>query len=247
MINKIDKFRLIVSSCKQARDNMAEDEALLKNFCENDMPILRLYSWKENSITIGISQKIEEYTNLQSKENKIAKRVTGGGVLFHGHDVSYSLIIPTKVLNTLSVKESYEEICTFLINFYKKLGLSVCYAKDSKDITLSKSEYCQVGFEAYDIIANGKKIGGNAQRRSKKAIFQHGSIPVRFTKSNTFDERIGITLENLNINLEFDGVIENLSESFSTTFDVELIESKLTNKEIELKNSLLKEKYDKTC
>ena len=130
---------------------------------------------------MGVSQdlsKIPKEINIQEYKHNFSKRMTGGGVLFHGHDISYSLIIPNSFMKELSVKQSYEKICTFLLEFYKELDLNVMYAKDDMNTILSKSAFCQVGFEAYDILANGKKIGGNAQRRAKKAIFQHGSIPL---------------------------------------------------------------------
>ncbi len=41
---------------------MATDEALLKTYTNNDLPILRLYTWDKDSLTIGISQDIDTYT-----------------------------------------------------------------------------------------------------------------------------------------------------------------------------------------
>jgi len=237
-------FRLIVSKQGSSKENMATDESLLKNFENDDLPILRLYTWDENSSTIGISQNIESYDFLENQKEKVAKRITGGGILFHGHDISYSLIIPTHILSTLSIKKSYEYICQFILNFYKNLDLDVCYAKDNEKIKLSKSEFCQVGFEAYDILVNGQKIGGNAQRRTKKAIFQHGSIPLVATKGNSFDEKLGISLEDIGIKLNSQDAINQIIDAFRTTFNVTLKEEKLTNDEIDLKNNLLKEKYD---
>lgn len=244
MIDQKSKFRVIVSSQNSAKENMATDEALLKSFKENDFPIFRLYTWEKESLTIGISQDISDYSFLSKKEDKTAKRITGGGILFHGHDLSYSLVIPTHLLSDFNIKESYENICSFILEFYRKLNLNVCYAKDNKNITLSKSEYCQVGFEAYDILVNGQKIGGNAQRRTKKAIFQHGSIPIISTKTNSIDEKIGLSLEDIDVKIEFYEAIELMIEAFNDSFEVELIKSELTIEEENLKNSLLKEKYD---
>jgi len=244
LIDQKSKFRVIVTEEKSSKENMAIDETLLKSFNKDDSAILRLYTWHKDSLTIGVSQDVNSYSFLDDKKEKIAKRITGGGVLFHGHDLSYSLVIPTPLLEGYNIKESYELICTFILEFYKKLGLEVCYAKDDINVQLSKSEYCQVGFEAYDILANGQKIGGNAQRRTKKAIFQHGSIPVKASKGNTFDERIGLSLEDINVEIEFKEAIELMIESFRDSFEVDLVTSELTSDEEELKNNLLKEKYD---
>ncbi len=236
------KFRVINSSKASAKINMATDDALLSCFEKNNLPILRVYYW-DKSFTVGISQDVSAYSFKEEYNENFAKRITGGGVLFHGHDISYSLVIPTTLLEGLNIKESYEFICRFIINFYRKLNLDARYAKDIEEISLSKSEFCQVGFEAYDIIANGKKIGGNAQRRTKKAIFQHGSIPLK-NLSGKYDEKIGTTLEDFNINLEYEKASVLLIEAFNETFNVELIQSELTEEENIKKNELLKDKYD---
>lgn len=220
---------------------MAIDDALLSNYQDNNSAILRLYTWKKNSLTIGVSQNFSNYTFIENPNEIGAKRITGGGILFHGHDLSYSLVIPTEILKNFSIKQSYENICSFILKFYKYLGLNVCYAKDDENIQLSKSEYCQVGFEAYDILVNGKKIGGNAQRRTKKAIFQHGSIPINRTKN---DEKFGNSLEDVNINLTFEEATKLLIASFEDTFNVELEYSTLTEQEEKTKALLLKDKYD---
>lgn len=241
MIDTKSKFRIIISNEKSAKENMAIDESLLKNYKQGDYPILRLYTWNKNSVTIGISQNFETYPFIENPNENAAKRITGGGILFHGHDVSYSIIIPSEILKDLSIKKSYEKICQFILRFYENLDLNVCFAKDDENIILSKSEFCQVGFEAYDILVNSKKIGGNAQRRTKKAIFQHGSIPVFKPKE---DEMFGNSLEDINIDISFKETITRLIESFKESFNVEIEISELTKDEEETKKSLLKDKYD---
>ena len=195
----LNNFTFIDSGCLSAKENMQIDEELISSFKTTDKPILRLYSWHENSCTIGISQNFEDIPQLEKYKNTYAKRMTGGGVLFHGNDISYSLVMPTSMMKGLSVKQSYEKICSFLLEFYKSLGLRAMYAKDDDNIVLSKSNYCQVGFEPYDIVIDGKKIGGNAQRRKKDVIFQHGSIPL-FKSEN--DE--SYSLEDFGVDVSFE-------------------------------------------
>lgn len=243
MIHKKSYFRVIQDESLSAKENMAIDDALLSSYQENDEAILRLYSW-ENSFTIGVSQKFDSYPITSVYKGNYAKRITGGGVLFHGHDLSYSLVIPTSLLEGFNIKESYEKICSFLLKFYEKLGLDAKYVKDFEEMELSKNEYCQVGFEAYDILVNGKKIGGNAQRRTKKAIFQHGSIPIFRNDDESLNGKIGYTLEDFNIKLDYKKVKRLLIESFQETFDIELKHSKMNEIEENKKKLLLKEKYD---
>ena len=220
-------FRLIRSGSLSARENMAIDKALFENFSQ---PVLRLYSW-EKSFTFGISadiSKLKDKKELLSYEGNYAKRMTGGGILFHGNDISYALLIPTLYMGKLNVKQSYEKICLFLLNFYKSLGFNPIYAKDDTSIDKSKNEFCQLGFEDYDILIQAKKMGGNAQRRSRDIIFQHGSIGL----FNLDDEaHTGNSLKDLGIELSYEEASEKLIQSFEETFDVILEDSILNEKE----------------
>jgi len=210
-------FALLASQRLSAKENMRIDKELFDGFNSLSTPIFRVYEW-EASFTYGFSQKINTIKNLEhlNRYNQNhAQRLTGGGILFHGNDISYSLVIPTSFVENLSVKQSYELLCSFLLAFYKSLGLNPSYAKDLEDINLSKSDYCQEGFEPYDILVDGKKIGGNAQRRSKDTIFQHGSICV---DNSVYS--IGNSLEDLGVKISFKRARELLTESFSNTFNV---------------------------
>ncbi|MFX4154067.1 lipoate--protein ligase family protein [Aliarcobacter butzleri] len=226
---------MIISQNLSSNDNTNIDKALFKAFENGSLPILRLYSWQK-SVTFGAGQNPSDYENLLKEyKNNFSKRITGGGVLFHGHDISYSLVLPSTFIDNRSVKETYELICSFILEFYSNLGLKASFAKDIKSIVLSKSPFCQVGFEAYDIIVNGRKIGGNAQKRAKNVIFQHGSIPIKSIKN---DEKYGASLEDFSINLDFDEAINKLKEAFEKTFNAQLLESQLNEKELNIYNEL---------
>ena len=246
MLNTNMKFRLILSHIQNAKINMATDDALVSSFEKEDLPILRIYFW-EKSFTMGISQKISNYIDLiKQTNNNYAKRITGGGVLHHGHDISYSLVLPSSYMKNMSVKQSYEKICTFILEFYKNLGLKATYAKDEADIKLSKNEFCQIGFEPYDILINGKKIGGNAQKRTKKVIFQHGSIPLRKIDHENINKNLYMTssLDQLNIDLSNEEAQENIIKAFQKVFCIQFEESSLNKKEKESLTLLLKDNYD---
>lgn len=219
MLNSATKktFALLTSEKLSAKDNMRIDKGMFESFKASGLPRFRVYEWEE-SFTYGVSQKIEALkndTHLKKYDDNHAQRMTGGGILFHGNDVSYSLAIPTSYVKNLSVKQSYELICGFLMEFYKKLGLDPVYAKDLEEINLSKSHYCQEGFEPYDILVDGKKIGGNAQRRSKDAIFQHGSITVDNSAYS-----MGSSLEDLGVKIDYKEAKELLLVSFAQSFNV---------------------------
>lgn len=233
-----NKFRLIITQNLNSNSNSNIDKALFKSFKNDSIPVLRLYTW-EDCVTLGAGQKLDDYEKLQnSYKNNISKRLTGGGVLFHGHDISYTILVNPNMIENKDVKETYFLICQFLLKFYEDLGLKADFAKDNKDIVLSKSPFCQVGFEAYDIIINNRKIGGNAQKRAKNCILQHGSIPL-YTKQK--DELFGNSLEDFGINLSFEDAKDRLIKAFKTTFNVEFVEDKLNKEELEILDSLNKD------
>ncbi|MDX3959971.1 lipoate--protein ligase family protein [Aliarcobacter skirrowii] len=233
-----NKFRLIITQNFSSSINSNIDKALFKSFKNDSIPVLRLYTW-EDCVTLGAGQKLDDYEKLQtSYKNNISKRLTGGGVLFHGHDISYTILVNPNMIENKDVKETYFLICQFLLKFYEDLGLKADFAKDNKDIVLSKSPFCQVGFEAYDIIINNKKIGGNAQKRAKNCILQHGSIPL-YTKQK--DELFGNSLDDFGISLSFEDAKDRLIKAFKTTFNVEFFEDELNKEELEILDSLNKD------
>jgi len=164
---------------------MALDEKIFLRYMEDGIPALRAYSWAAPSITYGISQQPEGEINLKQCHRdgvQIAQRITGGGVLFHHHEITYSLVCSKEDIGEdKKVFVSYRQICAFLIYFYKSLGLKASFALEA-DGFKNKSlphKLCSAAHEKFDIVIGGRKIGGNAQKRSRQAIFQHGSIPLR--------------------------------------------------------------------
>ena len=169
---------------ESAAYNMALDEKIFYRYMEDGIPVLRVYSWQSPSITIGISQQLESGINLKQCNLDgvaIAQRITGGGVLFHDHEITYSLVCSKDdVGEEREVFVSYRQICAFLIYFYKSLGLNACFALEADDFKNKSLSHklCSAAHEKFDIVIGGRKIGGNAQKRRRQVIFQHGSIPL---------------------------------------------------------------------
>jgi len=179
-------FRLIRSPANSADYNMALDEKIFQRYLEDGIGILRLYRWQSPSFTYGFSQEPQKLINLAHCANDgvgVAKRITGGGVLFHDDEITYSFACSKADVNEpQGIFVSYRNLCAFIMRFYKSLGLAPVFALEAADYksqSAASSEICSIGHEKYDIVINGKKIGGNAQKRKRQVIFQHGSIPCR--------------------------------------------------------------------
>jgi len=180
-------WRFIDTGPLPGAENMAIDEALLACFDpEKSMPVLRLYGWSPPAFSYGRFQQPEEIFDLarcRAAGVQVVRRITGGGVIYHADELTYSLVCPTDFIPAArSVKETFFFLTSFLISFYKKLGLPACHAVEhyGGDRRFGeRTPLCFAGIESCDILINGRKIGGNAQRRLKQVIFQHGSIPLR--------------------------------------------------------------------
>ncbi len=246
------EWRYIENSSGSAAWNMAVDEALLRSFKEDDRPILRLYQWEEPTLSFGrfsYPKEMIEWDWLQKKKIPYVRRVTGGGILVHGGDISYSLIVPRSFVKNRGVKESYRYLCGFLIRLYKILGIDAAFACDLK-VTEKHSDICLAGTEAYDILTSGRKIGGNAQRHTRQALLQHGTVPLILTRElfeMLFLENSGLaeaaTLEDLGIDISYHTLTESLKEAFKDTFDATLYCEGLRKDELSLAQTLLDDKY----
>ena len=165
---------------------MANDEALLRSFDPiTSRPVLRLYGWNPPALSLGRFQKAAEVLDLElcrADGVAVVRRVTGGGVIYHADELTYSLVCaPSQIPPASSIKDSFRVLTGFLLAFYRRLGLDAVYAVDAAPEGTrlgGRTAFCFAGRESFDILANGRKIGGNAQRRLKGIIFQHGSIPL---------------------------------------------------------------------
>ncbi len=249
---QINKWRLIDTGFANASYNMAVDEMLLNEFDNSDMPVLRLYEWKD-SLSFGRFSSIKKSVDLDlidARNISYSRRMSGGGILVHGGDISYSLIVPKKNLKDTNVRESYRYLCSFLINFYKKLSLDATFAQDA-NLKISKSNICMASNEPYDITVDSKKIGGNAQRYTKNMILQHGSIPLKQNDDifkDIFLEDIIVsdilTLDKLGIYIDTKKIKCLLIEAFKESFEVEFIKKQLSTLELKKVYGLQKQKYD---
>lgn len=182
----MDSFlRLIRTQPLDGYMNMALDEALFISSIASPSPAItaRLYEWRPAAFSFGVSQKISDIFDVGQCRKKgigCVRRMTGGGIIFHDDEITYSIIVPEAVpVQRRPVPESFRALCAFLIVFYRKLGLKAHFAVDEpyKGAFGAHTAFCLAGREKYDILIDGKKIGGNAQKRVRGHIFQHGSIP----------------------------------------------------------------------
>ena len=250
----MDKWRFIDTGTASAQWNMAVDEALLTAFGEEDLPIFRLYRWEEPSLSFGrFSQPMEtvDMQRIRTENIPYARRITGGGILVHGDDISYSMVVPRSFVRERGVRQSYRELCGFLIALYEQLGANAAFAHDLQ-LPESQSPICLAGTEAYDIMISSRKIGGNAQRHTQHAMLQHGTIPLGIDREyfeTLFLRDAGLsqaaTLKEIDSALTETILTEKIIKAFGETFGTILTEESLNAEEQKLAQHLFDEKYNR--
>ena len=179
-------WRLIDTGPLDGPANMAVDEALLACFDPaSAAPALRVYGWDPPAFSIGRFQDAGQVLDLEKCRQagiRVVRRITGGGMIYHAEELTYAIVCaPRHLPPAQSVKDSFRVLTSFILHFYGKLGLAARYAVDhypSGTRLGERTPLCFAGRETYDILVEGRKIGGNAQRRLRNVIFQHGSIPL---------------------------------------------------------------------
>ncbi len=243
-------FRLIKTGSLDAYRNMAFDEAVFLESCRTGIPVLRIYGWQAPSVSIGCSQMYSFDWHIPATL-PVVRRMTGGGLLVHGNEITYSLMCAQADFGLpSSIPQSYKAICSFLIRFYEGLGLNASFAIDAADFSIRNKEgytWCCASHEKYDILIAGKKIGGNAQKRKGTFLFQHGSIPLRpVFEGPSFGNSVpsGCALSDLIEHVPPTDTLEDaLADSFCRTFDVACDPDSLHADETALYEELLEIKY----
>lgn len=238
---------------------MALDEALLGSFEQCSSPILRLYGWLPAALSLGRFQKLDDVLDPErclADGVPIVRRITGGGMIYHADELTYSIICtPAQIPETNSIKDSFRILTGFLLQFYRNLGLNAHYAVDVCDAGEKLGErthFCFAGKESFDILVNGRKIGGNAQRRLKQTIFQHGSVPIldRVADGIVYLRQRPSDLQKRVTCLTAEGIVPDitflksvLKASFCSNLDTLLQETGPTDQEQHLADCLLRKKY----
>jgi len=165
---------LLLNSGKcAAAFNMALDEALLDAVSRMGKPVLRFYGWAEPAATFGYFQKfsdVEQATHLRP----LIRRPTGGGIVPHDADWTYSAVFPPgHEWHSLKAEESYRRIHDWLRLAFVELKVKTELAPCCKKTLPGR---CFAGHEKFDLLWHGKKIAGAAQRRNKLGLLVQGSM-----------------------------------------------------------------------
>ncbi len=174
-------------SSRSAAMHMAIDEALLESA---RLPTIRFYRWDHPALSFGYFGRFADVDQYRSDRDLI-RRWTGGGIVFHGEDLTYSIVIPASdPAFCESSKSIYEKVhralCEALIEQGERAELSVAAAvydrrKPSSPETTAVTDRrygdnCFANPVRADVLLDGQKIAGAAQRRTTRGLLHQGSI-----------------------------------------------------------------------
>jgi lipoate-protein ligase A len=179
--------------------NMAIDEALLETAV---VPTIRFYRWRSPALSFGYFGKFSD-VEIYAAERDLVRRWTGGGIVFHRVDLTYSIVIPASdpVFDESSIA-IYEKIHRALCGALAADGqdaelasvAALCERRKSRkgDLQIAQrrtrdrrsleTAICDRGYNCFanpvraDVMMDGRKIAGAAQRRTRRGLLQQGSI-----------------------------------------------------------------------
>ncbi len=200
----IDKLKLYRGQSFDPFFNLAVEEYLLQN---TDEGCCTLYLWQnQNTVVIGRNQnafKECRTTLLEDEGGKLARRLSGGGAVFHDlGNLNFTFLVPTADYDLDKQLKVIELAC-------EKLGVKV--ERSGRN----------------DILADGRKFSGNAFYKNGPRAYHHGTLMVDVDR-----EKMGRYLNPSKAKLSSKGVdsvrsrVVNLKELAPDT-TIELLSQKL--------------------
>lgn len=171
-------FHIIPDTTASAAQNMAFDALMLQRYQPSDAIRFRHYNWTRSAYTFGLSQKYSYITSeVADLSAEIVRRPTGGGLVDHTNDWTYTIVIPAShPFSRGQPVDSYRSVHQCMIDAMTLQGLDVEFNLTPPN--QSTPSVCFNKAELYDVILQNlpSKIAGAAQKRSKNGYMMQGSI-----------------------------------------------------------------------
>ena len=253
-------WRLLDTGKRDAATNMAIDEAILLQQGSQPQPTLRFYDWNQPSFSFGYFQHVASQLDTYrcaDEEVELVRRITGGGIVIHGWDLTYSIIAPRDtVLIRADLSSSYRWIADCLFAAFHQLRIPAeRYGSKAKPIA-GGANTCLTNAAENDMMLNGRKIAGVSQRRNRFAAMYQGYIAVRMPPRHI----LALTSHGTNSESEFlrkstainsdsmppierSELVQSVIFGFETVSQINLISAELSAAEIRTAEILARSKY----
>ncbi len=173
---------------------MSLDQALAEYASSSGIAVVRLYRWSEPTLSLGYFQNYAEKSNDPGLDRlACVRRSTGGGAIVHDQEITYSIALPTKSSKG-GDRELYLDVHRRMCSWLNGLGwpamLYADWQRSGSDFVGGSSKdgvgradpggsdpfLCFERRSEFDLVVDGYKVLGSAQRRVGNAILQHGSL-----------------------------------------------------------------------
>lgn len=153
--------------------NMALDHALLEAAPRLGRPVVRFYGWTVPAATFGYTQRCADAERL-TPLRPLLRRPTGGGVVPHDADWTYTLVFPPPhPWYALRARASYRRLHAWVQAAFARLGVTTELAGEP---AAGAPSHCFQRAEQFDVLQAGAKIAGAAQRRTRTGLLIQGSV-----------------------------------------------------------------------
>lgn len=162
---------------RDAAANMAYDEAMRRHAAATGAVLVRAYTWREPSLSLGRNQRtagIYDAARCAALGVPVVRRPTGGRALLHGREVTYCVAAPHDAAPTL--RGGYDAINDWLLDALRRLGVAAERAAAAPAEPIPGLAPCFEHPSAGELVVDGRKLVGSAQHRDGDAFLQHGSI-----------------------------------------------------------------------
>lgn len=170
------EMRLLPVLSASGPEQMARDEALLESAADRGVGSFRFYRWPEPTLSLGYFQAAGERTGTLESLAWVRRASGGAAILHHSpHELTYSFALPAAAA-TIPAGESW--ICRVhyaIRDCLKTMGIRSRAVVCGEEKKLGEF-LCFLHHTPGDLVLDGAKVVGSAQRKQRGAILQHGTI-----------------------------------------------------------------------
>ena len=237
--------------------NMAVDEYLFLSLPDSPATSVRFYQWARPTVSLGHSQDIERVADTAfCRDNgiDIVRRITGGKLVLHHDEVTYSVSSSDTGTFTENLGDSYRLVSRGLMCGVEKMDLQVSLAGAPPAAYVRGVLPCFSHPGLDEVEWEGKKLIGSAQKRVSSRFLQHGSIPLvkheDLLKAVSFMDRrrsrlqMGSLSEALGRPVDFGWAVDRLVAGLEDFFGVEFIPKTFSPEETAAIQSIQKARYE---
>jgi lipoyl(octanoyl) transferase len=234
--------RLVIDDPLPGDWNMAVDEALLERAAEAGSVCLRLYGWSEPTLSLGYFQPLADRArHIASRSCPLVRRSSGGGAILHDREMTYSLALPSGHRLARQAEELYMAVHKALIEALSTLGVAAEINPTASGLAPEEEPFlCFQRRAVGDVLLGNVKIAGSAQRRSRGAVLQHGSILLQTSPQapelQDIEQLAGVRLTSADLERTWMPTLQN-------RLGLEFHRQPLTAAEIERARALVAEKF----